>query len=298
MNDPSSYKREEVGYRKGVLLGLTVAEIILLMLFALLIALWAQLSILRSDSERAKAIISRFSDVIKRADNKSDSELAKEVEKILQVEIDYSAKLAQELVRYKENLLPDDVFELIKSLKLDLNKLEDRERLRDLIKISTEFSTTSNSSTEQLADQCQVGGMVTKRLKGVDPERLFSDLDHWKSVAASCGKSNVLPSCYQLNGKDVFIFEVRLNDKGILIKKTIPVELENTFQKHFSSQPTYGITLSKNEFRDQTMPFVKHGREKECRFNVNAYDDTGVDKKYFQEVEKLLDSVFRKRKHW
>jgi hypothetical protein len=298
MNEQSNYKREELGYRKGVLLGLTVAEIILLILFALLIALWAQLSILKSDSERAKAIINKFSDVIKRADNKSDSELAKDIEKILQLEIDYSAKLARELVRYKENLLPDDVFDLIKSLKLDLNKLEDREKLRDLIKISTEFSSASNSSIQQLADQCQVGGMVTKRLKGVEPERLFSDLDHWKNVAASCGKSNVLPSCYQLNGKDVFIFEVRLNDKGIVIKKTVPAELEETFAKYFEVQPVYDITLNQTEFRTQTQPFIKYGRDKECRFNVNAYDDTGVDKKYFQQVEKLLDSVFRKRKHW
>jgi|GEM_PF-2609187 hypothetical protein len=298
MNEQSNYKREELGYRKGVLLGLTVAEIILLILFALLLALWAQLSILKSDSERAKAIINRFSDVIKRADNKSDAELAKDIEKILQLEIDYSAKLAEELDRYKENLLPDDVFELIKSLKLNLNKLEDREKLRNLIKISTEFSSTSNNSIQQLAEQCQVGGMVTKRLKGVEPERLFTDLDHWKNVAASCGKSNVLPSCYQLNGKDVFIFEVRLNDKGILIKKTVPSELEETFAKHFEVQPVYDVTLNQSDFRAQTLPFVKHGRDKECRFNVNAYDDTGVDKKYFQQVEKLLDSVFRKRKHW
>jgi hypothetical protein len=298
MSDSSGYKKEELGYRKGVLLGLTVAEIILLILFALLIALWAQLSILKSDSERAKAIISRFSEVIRKADSKTDSDLAKDVEKILALEIDYSAKLAKELVQYKDKLLPDDVFELIKSLKLDLNKLEDREKLRDLIRISSEFSSSNVNSTEQLADQCQVGGMVTKRLKGADPERLFSDIDHWKSVAASCGKSNVLPSCYQLNGKDVYIFDVRLNDKGILLKNTVPAELSDIFSKHFPVQPSYDVTLNTREFRDQTAQFVNHGREKECRFYVNAYDDTGVDKKYFQEIEKVLESVFRRRKHW
>jgi hypothetical protein len=298
MSDESGYKKFETGYRKGVLLGLTVAEIILLILFALLIALWAQLSVLKSDAERAKAIISRFSEIVNKANSKTDSEIAKDIEKVLKLEIDYSEKLSKELLRYKNNLLPDDVFELIKTLNLDLKKLEDREKLRDLIKISTEFSSKQNISTEQLANQCQVGGLVTKRLKGADPERLFSDVDHWKSVAASCGKSNVLPSCYQLNGKNVYIFEARLNDNGILLKNIVPPELTDTFNKHFPVQPNYGITLSIREFRDQTLPFVKHGTEQECRFNVEAYDDTGVDKKYFQEVEKRLDSVFRKRKHW
>jgi hypothetical protein len=140
--------------------------------------------------------------------------------------------------------------------------------------------------------------MVTSRLKGVDPERVFSDLEHWKSVAASCGKSNVLPSCYQINGKEVYIFEARLNDKGILLKNTVPPELIDIFNKNFPVQPNYGVSLGKIDFREQNLPFVIYGREKECRFFVNAYDDTGLDKKYFQAIEKDLESIFRRRKHW
>lgn len=298
MNEPSGYKKEEIGYRKGVLLGLTVAEIILLLLFALLLALWGQISLMRTESERAKVINSKFSEVIKRADNKTDAELAVDVEKIIKLEIDYSAKLAKELDRYKSNILPDDVFELIKSIKLDLNKLEDREKLRDLIKISSTISSGSNKPLDELASHCQIGGTVSKRLKGADPDRLFSDIDHWKSVAASCGKSNVLPSCYQLDGKDIYIFEARLNDNGIVLKNTVPSDLLNTFSRDFPTPPPYGVPLSKREFREYTTPFQTYSREKECRFNVNAYDDTGVDKKYFQDIEKVLDAVFRKRKHW
>lgn len=298
MDERSGYKKEEIGYRKGVLLGLTVAEIILLLLFALLLALWGQISLMRTETERAKAISLKFAEIISRADKRTDAELAAEVEKILKLEIDYSAKLAKELERYKDNLLPDDVFELIKSLKLDLNNSKDREKLRDLIKISTGISSGSNKPLDELANQCQIGSTVSKRLKGADPERLFSDIDHWKSVAASCGKSNVLPSCYQLAGKDVYIFEARLNDNGIVLNNTVPSELTSTFSKDFPTQPPYGTTLSKREFREYTAPFQSYSREKECRFNVNAYDETGIDKKYFQDIEKVLDSVFRKRKHW
>jgi hypothetical protein len=296
MSDLSGRRKEEIGYRKGVLLGLTVAEIVLLLLFALLLALWGQISSMKIDIEKAKIINSKFSSIINQ--NSPSGNTAAEIEKLIKAEINYSEKLAKELEKYKNNLLPDDVFELIKSQNFDLKKAEDRDKFFNLIKIATKITSTSDVGLKDFANQCNAGQSVISKFKGVDPDRILSDLNHWKGVAATCGKGNSLPSCYQQNGKDVAIFEARLNDQGILIKNTVPIEMIELFSKDFPSPPTFNTTLTDNEFRQQTAQFSKYSREKECRFRVNAYDDTGVDKKYFQKIEKILDSVFLKWKHW
>lgn len=296
MSELGGRRREELGYRKGVLLGLTVAEIVLLLLFALLLALWGQIAVMKADVEKSRIISNKFASIIK--DNSINKTIQNDIEKIINAEIDYSAKLAKELEKYKNNLLPDDVFELIKSQNLDLNKTEDREKLFNLIKIATKITDASDASLKNFAEQCSAGEVVTKKFKGVDPDRILSDLNHWKGVAATCGKGKSLPPCYQSNGKDVAIFEARLNDSGIILKNTLPTDLVEQFTKDFPNPPPFNTTMNESEFRQQTLQFLKYSRENECRFRVNAYDDTGVDKKYFQKIERILDSVFFKWKHW
>jgi hypothetical protein len=137
-----------------------------------------------------------------------------------------------------------------------------------------------------------------EKTKGAGLGRLISDRDHWKGVATSCGKGTSLPSCYQLNGKDVSIYEARLNDQGIYLIDSVPSDLRLTFEKDFPNSPTTEKTLSDSEFAVQTLVFNRYSRDNDCRFRVNAYDDTGEDKKYFQRIEKVLDRTFYKRKHW
>lgn len=296
MSELGGRRKEELGYRKGVLLGLTVAEIILLLLFALLLALWGQIAVMKSDIEKAKIINDKFSSLIN--SEVLNKNIQADIEKVINIEIDYSAKLAKELEKYKNNLLPDDVFELIKSQNLDLRKIEDREKFFNLIKIATQISDTSDLSLKKFADQCSAGESITKKFKGVDPDRIISDLNHWKGVAGSCGKGKALPPCYQLNGKDIAIFEARLNDNGIVLKNTIPNELIDLFSKDFPNPPPFNVTMNESEFRQKTLQFSQYSRDNECRFRVNAYDDTGIDKKYFQKIERILDGVFLKWKHW
>lgn len=296
MSELGGRRREELGYRKGVLLGLTVAEIVLLLLFALLLALWGQIAVMKADVEKARIISNKFASIIK--DNSINKTILNDIEKIINAEIDYSAKLAKELEKYKNNLLPDDIFELVKSQNLDLNKTEDREKLFNLIKIATKITDASDASLKTFAEQCSAGEVVTKKFKGVDPDRILSDLNHWKGVADTCGKGKSLPPCYQSNGKDVAIFEARLNDSGIILKNTLPSDLVEQFTKDFPNPPPFNTTMKESEFRQQTLQFLKYSRKNECRFRVNAYDDTGVDKKYFQKIELILDSVFFKWKHW
>ena len=290
--------REESGYRKGVLLGLTIAEIILLLLFALLLALWGQISTMEQDVKRANVINSRFSAVIKSNNTLTEKELASEIEKIISAEILYAQELAKEVEKHKNNLLPDDVFEMIKSQNFDLRKADDRIKFFNLVKMASLVDKESKLPTEELSEQCSVGKDVMEKTKGAGLGRLISDRDHWKEVATSCGKGTSLPSCYQLNGKDVAIYEARLNDHGIYLIDSVPGDLRLTFEKDFPNSPTTEKTLSDSEFVAQTLVFNRYGRENDCRFRVNAYDDTGVDKKYFQRIEKVLDRSFKKSKHW
>jgi hypothetical protein len=299
MDQASGRRKEEDGYRKGVLLGLTVAEIITLILFALLLALWGQISKLQGEIERAKAINAKFYKLVNSAQSKSNLDLAIELEKIIKAEIDYAARLAAELERYKSNLLPDEIFELIKSQSFDLRKVEDREKFFALTKMATQLAKEANQSPEKMASTCAAGAEAVEKFKGADPGRVWSDLNHWKGVAASCGKGNSLPPCYVVDGREALIFEARLKDNGILLKDTVPIELREQFVRDFPSPPTFEIVLDRQQFRQQTAQFLQHSRINKCsKFRVNAFDDTGQDKRNFQEIEQVLDGVFFKRKNW
>lgn len=297
IDDLSTKKREEIGYRKGVLLGLTVAEIILLLLFALLLALWGQISSLQQTTEEARVIKERFSQILKNS-SLSTQDIAN-IKKSVAAEIDYANKLAEEIDKVKDRLLPQDVYEAIKREKFDLSNPTDRQRFFNLMKIATTALEGQDINDPKVFEKCEVGAQFQAKSKGSSVDDIFRGAQHWKDVAASCGKASSFPSCYvDESGRDVLIYEARLNDGGIFLKKTIPDVLVQRFDSEISQQPRVGVVLSPEDFLAETKALVAYGTKKECRFRVNAFDDTGTDKKNFQRIEKILERVFFKRKNW
>lgn len=303
MAETSAKKGGELGYRRGVLLGLTIAEIILLLLFALLLALWSKIDQLNKLEDRARVINEKFDAAVRAIDANDQQALKAELDRIIAAEIDYSRRLAAEIEKQKERLLPTDAYEAIIAKKFDLTKPEDQKRLSNLMKVASEVAAKSGKSPDEIAASCQVADALKERLKGADPseylDSTIAQKEHWRKVAESGGKGAVLPPCYaDSDGRRIFLYKATLLDDGIVLTDIASDEWRARRQRDFDELPTTGVVLSPRKFLAETSQFIGYGKRQDCRFFVDAYDETGSDKRNFQAMEKVLETNFYKKKNW
>lgn len=293
----------ERGYRKGVLLGLTVAEIILLILFALLLALFSRILTLQESEEKVNAILNRFGNALSASAKGDDKKFLTDVEKAIQIEIDYAKKLADALGDSKSRLLPEDVYEAVVSQKFDFNNIEDRQKFIQLMKLAESFAKQNPEATKQ-QKLCEIGASLPQTiLESSDPAgrvaRQQSDIEHWKKKAEACGNGTEYPPCYEaINGQFVYVYDAYLRDDGIMLKQSVPDEKIQHFNLNFPTPPRTNLSLSPEEFYRQSSQFLAYGKNNSCRFFVRAFDETSTNKVYFQKMDKNLQMIFYRKPMW
>ena len=270
------------GYRRGVVLGFTVAEIMLLVLFALLLALVGALSRGKSEIEKAEAINQKFLAAIKLID---DSEkFKKEIESTLLERVDYDNKLKELEKKFSNQSLPDDVYAEIQSQNFDLKSKEGKEKFLDIL-IAALAAQKESKGVQSQAD-------LTKDAK--------AQAEYWRSEANKCGLGGNLPPCYKQSSGDAtpYIFDARIKPEGIVLIDTIPEKYRTRFSSDFKDPPALDKPLSAEEFRNQTYQFLDWGKKNECRFYVQVYDDLPDDKEKFKSMLKTIETNFYKFQKW
>lgn len=299
----SASRSSERGYRKGVLLGLTIAEMILLLLFALLLALFSRIVSLQDVGDRAEALNNRFGAALSSSSRGDDKKFITEVEKAIQLEIDYAKKLADALGDSKKRLLPEDVYEAVVSKKFDFENYDDRKKFIELMNLAVALEKDNHSDKDK-EKFCAIGASLpTEILNSTDPlgriVRQQSDIEHWKKKAEACGNGTEYPPCYEsINGQFVYIYDAYLRDDGVLLKKTVPDIKNEHFSANFKFPPQTNISLTPDEFYKQANQFLTYGKNNSCRFFVRAFDETSSNKVYFQKMDKNLQMIFYRKPMW
>lgn len=109
---------------------------------------------------------------------------------------------------------------------------------------------------------------------------------------------NDKPPCWKKEGTIAtveYLYDATINDVGVVLintdnryphrvqeRKTLP--LENV---------TENITLTANQFRDQTLPIFKL-TENECRHYVLVKDQSGNDKQHYKQILQAIEDRFYK----
>lgn len=299
-------------YRRGVVLGFTVAEIILLILFALLLALAGLLLNNKKDMERANAINSRFNVIL--SENFANKDLLlKKIDEIIAENIDYQKKVKEVEQKFKNQSLPDDVYAEIKAQKLDLTTKEGKQKFLDTLvtalEAQKEFKKRGGDVTNHIESACMAGSKMAEVL-GPDkkPGNIINEVkdskaqsNYWRSQAARCGLAGVLPPCYRESNNEPipFLYDARIKSDGIMLIETIPERYKTRFTSDFSNPPQTNILLSSANFMNVTRQFLTFGERNNCRFYVVAYDDTlPHEKEKFQQLLKVLEGNFYKRVTW
>lgn len=290
-----------------MVLGLTIAEIILLLLFALLLALAAGLIKANKGAAENAALRTMFDDAIASLDANDTVGFKREVQKVISdsaaAEKKYQAKAAQLEMR----LIPESLNQELIFKKIDLKNSEDREKFFALMstaaKVETE-SKKSNRSTELLAAKaCEVGAEAMRRNgPDVDPKSITNQIEeqkrqieYWKRKATQQGRGGTLPNCYSVKaGKPfVFLYQADIHKEGVSLVSLLPDELTSQFASDFPNPPPTGKTLSDNEFRSITKPFLEYGERRDCRFSILSKDRTDSgDKNRYKRAFGLLSSNF------
>ena len=125
--DDKNYS-DKSSYRRGVVLGFTVAEIILLILFALLLALAAVLIKGQSAVEKAHATNQRFGAAISALDRQDKPSFLKNIDAALMEQINYEKKVKELEAKMMRQSLPDDVYAELQAQKLDLTTKDGKEK--------------------------------------------------------------------------------------------------------------------------------------------------------------------------
>lgn len=243
---------QDRAYRRGLVLGLTMAEIMVLILFALLLLLAAALGPLKNDIVKKEDII-----------NARD-------ERIIVLE-----NLLGDILRgNRSGITIDDIVQQIKRQEGNIAKLQaEIERLKPyedggeaLKTIVQEISRNAKEkpTTQQIVDRITQVAQLIK-----DNETLKGQNVQLSRQIKVSGRGNEFPSCWVTpDGKTESIFELVISDTGIrIIDRSLPHRVEDKSQLPLSAV-RYDAELPHYEFQTVLRPLYQWSIDHRCRFYV------------------------------
>ncbi|KQN02374.1 hypothetical protein ASE82_08425 [Sphingomonas sp. Leaf230] len=284
-----SVERDNATYRKGLVLGLTLAELGILIIFVLLLAFGAALltkdrEILRLKravpEERAASRVERLLRE-KAADPVAARTLARElVDSAVRQDAltDYQRRLQQasSAVRKAEQAVmrPEDHVEAAAE-DMDRRGEELRRRIAD---VASERDALKGTLADLPAGQRQIADrMLATKLEN---ERLKGSMAYAARRLEALGKGSEKPACWATRtGSPEYVFDVALTSDGIVTRdRALPNRRADQARLPLSAM-SYGRTLQGPAFQAMTKPLFDWGEAHGCRFFVLVTDRTGAAEK-------------------
>jgi len=293
---------EDQSFRRGSIFGFTVAEVVLLLLFCLLMALALRLIKLNRAYEVDKIAYERIeNEFLKKVTNDEDVLVVKqEFRKFVEDERD---KLQKQHIKYDElksiilfagddfykDKSNDEKYKILKEKMLlgsvlsnagfDANT--DPKELAKLSEIKKVMDKTGNDSPsdaiKKAVDMCNADKENTENIYN----KCVSDLN--KATNAGFG---VQPCWVDKNQKEIYVFNIEINPKGFRVTKAYD-ENEVKLLPMFDLIKQYDLLMGEQIDRDDfKKTFDKLGRanvkssyNKDCKFSAYVIDKTPDDAK-------------------
>lgn len=246
---------QDKSYRRGLVLGLTMAEIMVLILFALLLILSSTYGVLKKEIQGQQELIrakeSRIAELVA---------LDKILGDILRQNPDgvTVADIVQEIKRQQGNItLLNAEIERLKALATNSEAIETI--IREISRHKGE-----NANSQSIAEELTKAADLLKEnetLKGQNAQLS-------RQIKVS-GRGNEFPSCWVTrDGKVESIYELVMGENGITINdRPLPHRAIDKAQLPISSVP-YNVELSSFEFQLHLRPLYEWSIAHNCRFYV------------------------------
>ncbi len=272
------------GLPKGLVLGLTMAETTVLMLFVLLLAMSVLLARERGLRQEAEQITLRNAAL----------EAALTEEGLATTQARAAMAAARDLVaaeRWRELVravgpsvptpAPGAIYAHVGEALDALERETARAELEDAIADAGLEPTGPNLSALAEAVRATSGASLGQSdLAGTGPG----------------GEGSDNPSCWNdSDGSVAYLFDVALVDRGFILRPALaPQHSDKRASLPLGAVQT-GRVLTPGQFLDQTRPVYSWSVERECRFFVRAFDETGPTQKELYKVRmRTLEGHFYK----
>lgn len=313
--------RDDSVYRRGVVLGLTMAEIMLLLLFVLMLALSllverktdeivqkeqqltqkkeeladrrkeiAELSRKMDELVRTRPTEQAYSDVfrelvlIKEQKQRVEQKVAALEEKVEQAQA-AAIEAEQKAKAFDELAASTDGRPTPKDMRQALDTSKQADRLTEIAE-KAGLPSDPEKLRQALKETAQVREAI-KELAG-DKKQAEERLEFFKRRA---GLSNEMPPCWihPETSRAEYIFDVVLDTEGlILFARDLPHRRDD--KRRLPLEPVeYRKVLSTDAFADDVRPLYQWSVNEGCRFYVRVFDRTAPDEK--PKYKRLLRSV-------
>ncbi len=312
----ASVIREDRFYRRGLILGLTMAEIMILIVFLLLLLL--SIFLQRKENEISKLedqfvekeetfqelqekydqLRERFGDnnfddlfseliLARKGSDKLKAHVAALEEKVERIE-ETNEELVKKIEIYRDiKALVRESGVTAEELRQVLREAERQESLVAMLAENGFPVEDSEALKRRLADANAALEAVSKR--GDENATLKERLEYFKRWG---GRSNQMPPCWihPVSKKSEYIFDIALTSSGL---KVYDRKLKHRREDQ-AKLPVQNITflarVPPKRFQDETLPLFEWSKANECRFYVRVFDQTGrteklIYKRHLEAVE-------------
>jgi hypothetical protein len=285
---------DPVGYRRGLVLGLTLAETLLLVLFILLLVYAAlgqerekkmkeQEAQIAGLSLRIDSGLDRLSKELTAAGIADPAELSLRLRRLTD-EVARNGQMQKDLATYAR-LVPSvseakqiaDAFDVQRSSESPLQVLD-----RHLSRTSAPVAETERAPAT-----------LAEALAAI--ERMKGQLDYYEHQQASAGNGLSYPPCWQRGGRIVYIYDALLLDDGLKLSVTDDrAGLDMAGLTANGAEPQLGQTISRQTFLARTKGLHAWSVRQGCRFYARIIDGTSAGNKsgYIQARRAVEDRFY------
>jgi hypothetical protein len=305
---------DEREHRRGLVLGLTLAEVLLLLMFLLLLALGSQVERYKLESETSRHDLENLTaamdslkplqEALARGDSAINSvdELiqrlarAQKLESSLAQLKEENASLATQAAMIK-TLGPDPTKKLQEvAVALDRASQLDPNNPLALMKRALEIIARLGTSTqpEQVKPLSEMMADATLKQRNelleADREKIRLERDN----LMHSGNGLTYPSCWVAqNGQTEYIFDVTTKDGGLIVKDvTFGSRSRDPAIKYIDALQK-GVLISERTFNDATNRLFAYSKQQNCRFYTILRDDTGREsKERYKQLRAIVENHF------
>lgn len=283
-----SVSGQNQAYRRGVLLGLTMAEVFILLLFLLLLAF---VSLIEKKDQK----LSELQELEKTQNRIVLIEKNKEIIDHIVNLIETNPDITQELITITEGF--PKVVQEIKASELQKQGETPQqviERALEELKIDKALEEKGSNLTpeEQLREALEAQQRLESEianLKG-QKENLMKQISDKNG-----GKGASYPPCWTVKdgSSPEYIFNTFLADEGIIVHDNQIPHRQSEQALLPISAITYDKPISRTSFAEQTRALLNYSNQHDCRFYVRIYDRTGADKKdLYKDLRTSVEGTF------
>ena len=309
--------RDDRQFRRGVVLGLTMAEALLLLIFLLMLILGVRLKAqathlaeLEKQRDEAQSTLVAMQPVLDKLAKSQKFDITKDYVRMKQQLADANARLKDaqlsvDLVQQAASLAPENATPeeatraLLNEAAIGRAALDAAQRFQP--------DLPPEKAVAALIDAATIGQALQRN--GNNPEKLLAQAGACQADLKSCKNQTTylnyrlnaktggfdLPPCWvDDKGKIQYIFDASLTDGGIYVEDKAVPGREADQEKLPLSRARFDETISAAEFGTAFSPLLKWSNDHGCRFYVKLYDEMREgDRAEYKALRGAVEGYFR-----